>query len=83
MNASIIGGTSAVYGPVDAVGAFYAGIPGSRLLTLPAGFYSFPCNASLPSISFSWGDSGQAWHITAEKLVSLYRRIRMVLILGI
>ncbi|GJJ14017.1 hypothetical protein Clacol_008274 [Clathrus columnatus] len=59
-------GSTNIYAPTAVAQAFYAQIPGARPLILPPGFYTFPCNATLPTISFNWGDSGQKWEVSAE-----------------
>jgi hypothetical protein len=46
-------------GPPDAMNATYSQIPGSQdaSSTLGPGFYTFPCNADIPAITFTFGDS--------------------------
>jgi hypothetical protein len=53
-------GTTAIVGEYNEVALFYSLIPGSDIG--PDGFYSFPCDADLPDISFYF--SGQQFSIT-------------------
>lgn len=53
-----------MYAPPSAVSAFYAAIPGSRIIDHQRGFYAYPCK-SLPTVGFNWG--GKAWEVTEAK----------------
>jgi hypothetical protein len=53
-------GTTVIVGDATNVAAFYGQIPGSQPES--DGFYTFPCNADLPDISFYF--NGQAFSIT-------------------
>ncbi|KIK64729.1 hypothetical protein GYMLUDRAFT_240688 [Collybiopsis luxurians FD-317 M1] len=53
-------GTMIIYGPVDAVKAFWDAVPESTALDASPGFYTYPCNQTL-NVSFNWG--GKDWVI--------------------
>lgn len=57
-------GTTLVIGDTQNVAAFYAQIPGAQdaTSTLGAGFYTFPCDSTLPAVSFTLG--GQDFPMT-------------------
>jgi cathepsin D len=57
-------GTTLVIGDTANVDAFYKQIPGSKnaTSTAGAGFYTFPCNSTLPAVSFTL--SGQDFPMT-------------------
>ena len=57
-------GTTLVIGDTTNVAAFYKNIPGAQdaSSTLGAGFYTFPCNSTLPAVSFTLG--GQDFPMT-------------------
>lgn len=56
-SAIVDSGTTLVIGSTDGVSAFYAQIPGSQdaSSTVGAGFYTFPCDSTLPSVAFTIG----------------------------
>lgn len=57
-------GTTLVIGDTQNVAAFYAQIPGAQdaTQTVGAGFYTFPCDSTLPEVSFTLG--GQDFPMT-------------------
>ncbi|KAH9933170.1 acid protease [Epithele typhae] len=57
-------GTTIMYGPPDAVKAFYGAVPGAGVHDRAQGFYHYPCG-SLPKISFAW-HGGKKWEVTEE-----------------
>ncbi|KZT59560.1 acid protease [Calocera cornea HHB12733] len=62
-------GTTLVIGDSARVGAFYALIPGAKEdASVGSGFYSFPCNASLPGITLEFANAsqGRPWEIDPE-----------------
>ncbi|KAG8765017.1 hypothetical protein FRC19_007421, partial [Serendipita sp. 401] len=56
-SAIVDSGTTLVIGSTAGVKAFYKKIPGSKdaSSTVGAGFYTFPCSATIPSVSFTIG----------------------------
>ncbi|KAL7281781.1 hypothetical protein ACG7TL_005104 [Trametes sanguinea] len=56
-------GTTIIYGPPNAVAAFYKNIPNSQVYDSTNGFYSFPCSSVPSNVAFSWG--GNTWTISA------------------
>ncbi|KZO91629.1 acid protease [Calocera viscosa TUFC12733] len=62
-------GTTLVIGDSARVGAFYALVPGAKEDTsVGSGFYTFPCNASLPGITLEFANAsqGRPWEIDPE-----------------
>jgi cathepsin D len=57
-------GTTLVIGDTDGVAAFYKKIPGAKdaSSTVGEGFYTFPCDTTLPVVSFTLG--GQDFPMT-------------------
>jgi Eukaryotic aspartyl protease len=58
-----------ILGSLSGVRAFYAKIPGSQdaTSTVGPGFYTFPCLAAIPRISFTIG--GKALDMSASSLI--------------